>query len=74
MPEDYFWMRRMRRRTPWTSGGTQLAALRWVQLLGVRGSGIHAGLKQAYQRAAESVFAGTVYLKKKKKSTLLRYE
>lgn len=41
--------------------GTQLTALRWVQLVGVRGSSIHCGLKQVDQRAAEGVATNTIF-------------
>lgn len=41
--------------------GTQLTALRWVQVVGVRGSSIHCRLKQVDQRAAEGVAANTIF-------------
>lgn len=50
---------------PCGPAGTQLAALRWVQLVGVRGLSIHAGLKQVHQRAAESISVNPIYEKQK---------
>lgn len=41
--------------------GTQLAALRWVQLVGVRSSSIHGGLKRVHQRAVEGASAADVF-------------
>lgn len=41
--------------------GTQLAALRWVQLVGVRSSSILGGLKRVHRRAAEGASADAIF-------------